>query len=367
MPETVTNDALSSVTQDGFTVTSNTESADDITQNFESTQKPKDGPEPDPEKEEAERVKKAASELGKKGAEAAAAKRAEAKAEAKKDEKVKGEEDDAVADEDDPAKEKLGKPRHDAKARMFEATRKEAAAKRELAASQERERQLTERLERLEKLASRVEGGEQKADPNKRPEADEFDDYAEYVRASARWEARQELLEHSKREAVERHTHAITASITKDVESFNEKWRKAIEADPTFSERVDHIVALKPSFLLGEGESSTVENAIADAILQSEQSIELLEHLADNPDDLTRLMRSPSRIALVREFGRIEARLGNGNGKAATTPAPASQAKAPIKPLVGSSQPAGDDLTDDTPFDEWVHKMNAKDRASRRA
>jgi hypothetical protein len=359
-----TETTIASATHDGFTVSSNSESADEIKANLEATEKPLDGEGADPKKEEADKVKRAASELGKKGGEAAAKARAEKKdSQAEEDEG----EDESV---DTPKDEKLGKPRHDPRARVMEATRKEAEARRQLAAEREEKAQMAARLERLEKIAARV-APEQEEQPSRqaqngngadpRPEANDFDDYADFTEARARWAAREEFRQQRQHAEVQHRARSYADAVTKHVNTFSER----IKSDPEAIERIDpQLLELRPTFVLGPGERPTAANGVADEIMGSENALAIMLHLSENPDEIQGLMALPNQHAIARAIAKIEAKLGDSPTRQEKS-APASKAKPPVKPVHGAAPALDDDVSDDISFEQHMARMEARGRRGR--
>lgn len=364
--------AYESVTLDGLTVTSNGESADEMTENLsQSQEKPKDGPPPDPEAEEAEKVSRAARELGKKGGQAAAEAR-------------KAAEDET--DEEKPAKP-LGKPRDDPRARMLEATRKESEAKKALQAERqerERDRQERERLAaEVRELRQRIEqpatvpqpsparqpppqtaAPDDPADP--RPVEDQFNTYAEFVEARARWAARQEYETRRAQAWQARQEQEYHARVNGAVETFNQRLSKASEETPDLMDRISpEILALRPSFALQRGEQATAHTVIANEILGSERAPALMLHLTEHPEDFQRIAALSSPLAIAKEVAKLEARL-EAAPAGISSPAPSSKANPPIRPVIGSPQ-AVDGDSEDEPFEAFVRKHNARDQSRRRA
>ncbi len=376
-----------SVTSDGFTVSSNSESAEDIQANFESEAKPKDGEAADP-------AKTTAQERGKKGGEATAAlKRKEAReakaakgrdnADGGAPDEVPGADgaDHAALDGDERADgDRLGKPKDDPRARMLEATRKEAEAKRLLREERARTDELAARLERLERgiqpqreAQARPGNGhaEDADDPMPQPAQFRGDDDA-YLSARVRWDARQEWKALNRQQAAQDAERQERAVIGKAADSVKAQWDKAVQEDPTVIERAERIANLVPSFNRHPGSPLTAGHVIADEIIRAahegKDSVALSLHLAENDDVFQGLLALPSPQAIQVEM-RILARQLNGAALTATVPqAERSKAKPPVRPVTGSPH-TGDPYatSDEDSFETHVRKMNAlekKERAS---
>lgn len=339
------------VTSGSVSLTSNTESAEALKESFAPPST--EAPEPVVEGEEPEdEVKKAASTLGKEGGKASAAKRA------------------AETSEDEPEGDDrpLGKPRHDPKARMLQATREAAELKRQLAAEgRERERLAAElNAER----AARARGADPEPqpparDPNAKPEKDDFETYEDFVAARARWEARDEFQArsrefHQQRQVMERR-QAIHGRAGEFVEHINEFEK----ADPQFREKVaPEIVGLRCSFDLHPGEMVGPDNIIADRIFDSDVAPRLMLHFTEHPQDFQRIASLRTPMEIIRAMARLEGRLEAAT--AGTSPRQSvSTAKAPVRPVMGTPQAESGELDDDAPLSAFVHRFGQRELRSR--
>lgn len=344
---------IANVTSDGFTVSSNTETADEIRENLESEAKPEDGEPADPEKEKAARVSKAAAELGKKGGEAAAAKR----------------KDDVQGDGGDEPKEgekPLGKPRDDPRARIKQQSdqlRAEREERTRLAAENAEIKARLERIERGEAPQAKPAAGDpqqQRAASGERPKEEDFDNYADYVDALTDYKVDQKLKtaqhEAEGRAFAKKHADGVVAH----VDGF--RGRIAAAGGDDFLATVDpRLLELKPSFMLPPNERPGPRNHFIDEVMASEHTAALMLHFTEHPEDVRRVLSQPNPRALAREVGRIEARFAKEEGAPAPKKAPGSNAKPPIKPISASAQ-ASDDVDDDTSFEDHYKTMNARER-----
>jgi hypothetical protein len=322
--------------------------------------------------EEKSPLSKAASELGKKGGEAAAKARKEAAKEAKPAEKAEETDDEPATEE---GKEKpLGKPRDDPRARMLEATRKEAEAKRE----RDAERARAERLERelAAERAARPAPPKPAAEPEKarpaediKPKADDFEDYEQFLDARDAYNRRQWERETEARAQVS----ARQRSVDSTVFSFNERLAGVKADNPEFAAKFHEFMGgvspevrdLQPSFMRAEGQRPDASHVIADEIIRSEHAPALMLHFTEHPEDLQRVkaLRTPDDV-------KVEVRLIARGLEAATTVATStepevSKAKPPVRPVTGSPHTADSEPDDDTPYDDHVRIMNAKERRKR--
>lgn len=362
------------VTDDGFRIDSNSSSGDDIKQALESSPKP---PSKEPEKKGPD-PSEAASVLGKKGGEASAAARKikpipprkeakegaveepesiEAEAEARKLEA-----DEAIRAEASPEKRK-----ELASERIREATRK-AAEERRL--REEIERQASFYRQQYEAAVAEREAL-RRADPKpqERPESEreklpfkpeEFENYEDYLDARddynrKRWEA-------SVRE------EAQLAAIKTQLDDTLGKYFGRMNAAQVDEDSAREIVQ-SSSMARRPDEQLTPQHVICDEIIGSERAVELRQHLIDNPDVFQRLVTLPSPLAVQREMAKLEAKLeAQAEAAAAGNSVPAkaiSKAHPPARPVAGAPTTA-DEITGEESYEEYVTKMNARERRGRR-
>lgn len=357
-----------SYTSDGFTVTSTDETAEQIAANLEAEPAPKDGPAPDPEKEEAERVSKAASELGKKGGKAAAEKRAAEKEQAPKEEAKPEPAEKAAADEDEEKpeeseeqkRERLSK--RDARSRVLEATRKESEAKRRAAEAEQRAALLEARLAEIERrVAPKPEETPAResapTDDDPEPREDEFEDYGQYVRAAARWEYRQEAKKHEAIRQQQMVAVAAQRAIQQTVSTFTSRIAEARKNTPDFDARVEAVAALQPTIELPDPEQATGENFLADELLNSEMAPALMLHLSAHPDELQRIALLTSRRAMAREVAKLEARLEAATTRP-TASSPVSKAHPPVRPVTGTPTTVDEPDPENEDFDAYMRRVS---------
>jgi general stress protein YciG len=291
-------------------------------------------------------------EIGKKGGEASAKARAEqAKAaEAKPEPEAKEPEAKPEAEDAD----KPGNPRHDARARVMEATRK-------LAEERKRADALEARLAALEagrapeQPKPAAEAGAP-AQPGGRPVADQFETYEDFVEALTDWKADQreakKQAEATQRAQVEQHTQALTSTM----DGFLGRLAKAREATPDLETRIDpRLTALVPAFTLPPGQEPGPLNVLGQELIESEHSVELMLYLSEHEEEVVALLKSPSPAALARGVGRLEAKLAGQPEPEAPREKPVSRAPAPLRPVTPSSVPDSD-VTGDMDFDTYMRR-----------
>jgi hypothetical protein len=361
-----------SVESDGFKVSSNSKSVEQLTEDLkltpeETTAEPEAEPEKAEKDAEAERLAKAAAELGKKGGEAAAAKRAAAK-----------ETPDEEEPEPGPDGKPLGKPRDDPRARMLEATRAAAELKRQVA-EERRER------ERLAAEVAQLRAGRQEAPPPPKPNGDaepqqsDFETYEDYVKATANYVARKAAAEHYEKQRAEAErrymAHAYQEKIESSISGFTERLNTAARAElgntatpqavrewgESFMSRIAPEVAqLEPSFNLPPGQRVGPQNVIADELISSEHAPALMLHFTEHRDDLQRIasLRTPRDIA--REMAKLEARLDAAT--TATSPKPqVSKANPPVRPVTGAPHTVDAEPGPDASYEDFKRYWNARE------
>lgn len=371
------------VISDGFSVTTNKGTAEELEANLKSEAAPLDGAPEDPKEAEERETKAAAAKLGKKGGEAAAQARAKAakepddlKAEGEaKPEKVvaKAEfekEAPAAKDEETP-----GNPRHDAKARIAQLAREKNEAKREA----EEARAEVARLKAEREAPAKPAVGDKAAtatttEEDPEPSAEAFESYEQYVKAQARWEARQEIKAERKKDEERLNIERQVEHIKKRGETFRERVFAAEKSDPGLKTRlaapeaVELQKRLAPSWALPPGTSMKAINDISDAIIDSEQAAQLLVYLSENPDEMDQIERLPNQSAVMRAMGRLEAVVSKEAPPAQTSKpvAVVSQAKPPVKPISGSPAAGEENMDDEDDFDAYKRKADIRDSKLRR-
>lgn len=331
-------------------------------------------------------VSKSASELGKLGAKAAAeARKAKAeesdaeKPEAKpvrdgspektekpqsepetgSEEKAAGEkESDEV--EEKPPEEKKPNPRHDPKARMLEATRKEAEAKRALRAEQEAKAALEARLAALERQAAPKEPERaSQRDPDAAPDLKDFISQAEtYEEGLAKYlEARDEFRD--RQHAIRSQQEAVNHAIRTQAQKFQESAAKHMDR---YS---DEVLSLQTEFQLPEGTQPTGANWIANELFASpETAPSLMLHLSEHPEELQRIAALPNPRAVSREMAKLEARLEAATaGNSPRRDEEVSRAAPPVRPVTGKPYVIeGDTYREGMNLDEYARIWNKQKR-----
>lgn len=337
------------VESEGFKVTSNHETAEQLGANLNT-------PEEKPD------LSEAASELGKASAAKRAAETQDGNETAETDAKPKEVQDEAG---NEAATKPLGKPRDDPRARMLEATRKEAEAKREVA-------RLAAELERYRQAAKPAEPPAEKPKvPTGKPRLNDIlaneEDFNEGIEkyfderlqaARQEWHQEQEV-----RTRAEAHVRGVDSLIQKHRTAL----LKAAAENPVFDERAGPILLSlpPPTPLLADPNQWGPGHIVSDEIIFSgEKGPALLLHFADHPDDLQRILalQSPDDV-------KIEMRLiARGLSAAPTAPAPVqvSKAKPPVRPVTGAPHTAESVPDDGSSYEDHKRYWDAKEKSARR-
>lgn len=178
------------------------------------------------------------------------------------------------------------------------------------------------------------------------PKPDNFDSYEDYL------DARAEFIVEKHTEARERHAAAERASNERvkgtetKITAFTERVVKAREADPEFDAKIDPgLLKIVPAFSLLKGEPVQPANVLLQEIVTSEAATALLVHFS-TPDGhaewqaMAKLAYEDSPAAMLRAFGRTEARFLSTEKPAAAVAAAKPFTSAPAPPTVLGKEPA---------------------------
>lgn len=264
------------------------------------------------------------------------------------------------------------KPRNDPQARIDQITAKAREAERRAEAAERRAAELEARTSQPSAPTPRAVTppvDDVPPDPKKYT-GEEYD--PEYMRAMARYEAKQEIRQQEEvRQTHERQQREEYEHRTVN-EAFAERYNAAVDQDPSFVSR------LYPSLMntvrygmlsAEEKKNPPVASLILEEVFHSEHPKEMLLYACD-PANAQRLATLPP-TKLRRELVSFEARLDAAPvAGSAPKAVPVSHAKPPIQP-VGSTpvsaaegSPPGDDATDE----EWyAWKARSKRAAGKRS
>ena len=186
-------------------------------------------------------------------------------------------------------------------------------------ARQEAQRERQARLDAEQRLVAmqQQQRPQQVVQYDAEPQPSQFSDAFEYAKALAEFSTERALAERDRQVAQAREQEAQQ----KIIQSWAQKVQEAKAEMPDF----DELVAAS---------DVVVNNAVRDAILESDVGPKILYHLAEN-NDLAKKIASLSPNAALREIGRLEARFEAKPETKQTAPLVRSKAPAPIQPIRG--------------------------------
>jgi len=197
--------------------------------------------------------------------------------------------------------------------RFSEITKQREEARKEAQTERQARVELEQRLAVLEQQRQ----PQQQSYVDQEPQPSQFADAFEYAKALAEFSTEKALAERDRQFAQAREQEAQQ----KIIQSWAQKVQEAKAELPDF----DDLVAAS---------DVVVNNAVRDAILESDVGPKILYHLAEN-NDLAKKIASLSPNAALREIGRLEARFEAKPDTKQTAPVVRSKAPAPIQPIRG--------------------------------
>jgi hypothetical protein len=245
---------------------------------------------------------------------------------------------------------KRSEAKKDMKARMLEATQKQAAEKKradEIEARANRaEAELAEYRRKLTTEAPKP--AEPKAKPafvedpsDPAPKEDDFENYSQFVAATARWGARQEHREISKTAENESRRVAFREFQIDKVKKFNERVSERAKTDPDLT-LPDSVVNLLPKKPFEMDHQLTADDHIGAYFTSEERGLDLMVYFKDHEDELGRIRTLPPYRVPI-ELARIEGRL---DGAITATPEKPVTVRAnpPVRPVTAVPPSAEDPM-----------------------
>lgn len=170
------------------------------------------------------------------------------------------------------------------------------------------------------------------------PDPDKFDTHAEYVRAVARWEAKQ-LRDEGRRESQKK---ALETERAKLAETYSERVKAFAEKVDDFQDAIDDV------------DDIPVSPAVSEIIFTSENGPALAYELAKNRAEFERINKLPP-LAAARELGKIESRLASQASKETKPQTKTTQAPKPMEPVRGGQAKVAKSIDDpDLSFTDYV-------------
>jgi hypothetical protein len=195
--------------------------------------------------------------------------------------------------------------------RFSEITKQREEARKEAQAERDQRLALEQRLAALEQQAQ----PQQVTQVDQEPQPSQFADAFEYAKALAEFSTEKALAERDRQMALAKEQEAQQKII--------ESWAQKVQAAKAELPDFDDLVA---------SSDVVVNDAVRDAILESDVGPRILYHLAEN-DDLARKIAGLSPNAALRWIGKLEARFESKPEQ--TAPVVRSKAPTPIQPIRG--------------------------------
>jgi len=212
--------------------------------------------------------------------------------------------------------------------RFSEITKQREEARKEAQNERQARVELEQRLAALEQQRQ----PQQQSYVDQEPQPSQFNDAFEYAKALAEFSTEKALAERDRQVAQQREQEAQQ----KIIQSWAQKVQEAKAELPDF----DDLVA---------SSDVVVNNAVRDAILESDVGPKILYHLAEN-NDLAKKIASLSPNAALREIGKLEAKFEAKPETTQTAPVVRSKAPAPIQPIRGGQGKADVPISADGEF-----------------
>ena len=212
--------------------------------------------------------------------------------------------------------------------RFSEITKQREEARKEAQNERQARVELEQRLAALEQQRQ----PQQQSYVDSEPQPSQFNDAFEYAKALAEFSTEKALAERDRQMAQQREQEAQQ----KIIQSWAQKVQEAKAELPDF----DDLVA---------SSDVVVNNAVRDAILESDVGPKILYHLAEN-NDLAKKIASLSPNAALREIGKLEAKFEVNPETKQTAPVVRSKAPTPIQPIRGGQGKADVPISADGEF-----------------
>lgn len=173
-----------------------------------------------------------------------------------------------------------------------------------------------ERAEKEAALAelARYRAGEPSKKPdnaNGEPKEDDFETYGEYVKAQARFEARQEFKTQQEQERKSQGEKQVRETYQAKIGDYRQKAAEYAQTQPDFDERVSEYMG-----------SGYVTQEVEAAVIDSDMGPQVAYYLATHPEEAMAL-DGKGIVAINKAIGKIEAKLeGQKSSPVRTTKAP---------------------------------------------
>lgn len=190
-------------------------------------------------------------------------------------------------------------------------------------------------IERLIRLAQRGDTAPAPSDDTE-PKREDFEDYEAFVRADARWQARQEFRQLTEQQQAQQRQQQHE----REAAAVQQRWDESHEA------ALDRYDDYEEMF---EAVGTSITGTHASAIRNADDPAEVVYWLGKNPKEFAKF-KDLSGVALLKAVGRIEERIHSQRAQQ-------SKAPPPVAPIKGST-PTPNKLTDDLPPEKWLELRN---------
>ncbi len=248
-------------------------------------------------------------------------------------------------------------------ARVQYATRIAAEAKKERDEIEQRYKEAQAELEKLRgpktpaMPSMPAEAKPEAAQSNGRPKQEDFTDYDQWQEALMDWKIEQR----ESNTKVQQERELALQHQEKTFHEFQARVKERVE-----SGRDDNLtpeaIALVPRGALDFSKKLSNDEVLGWYIVSEKTGIDLLKHVSDNPVELQRL-RGLGQGALLIELGRLDGRLSSAITATEPKTTQISRAAPPVRPVTASAPSGEDDLDGSEPFEVYAKKrMRQMDR-----
>lgn len=270
------------------------------------------------------------------------------------------EQDDAAADESADQQQAESESSDDDQVEEEKPKRENGINKRIRELVEERNQERAERQKLTQQLADALKGKEPQQPQMQKPDAkvdevpkvDNFERYEDYLGAMMEYKANQ-LFKAKQQEAYQAQQQAEHQRLVQ------EQHQRVVEQQSKLNSLTQEGEKKYPDFyekvFPGQGKAVPISEIVGQALLESENSVDLMYYLSTNRAEAERIAKlSPARQLV--ELGKLETSLPKIQQ---------SKAPAPIKSVVGKRTTATDVPRDDDDMDTWAMKEQARLKKSR--
>ena len=271
-----------------------------------------------------------------------------------------------VKDDATEAEKPLGKnnkSRHDPTERVKQALREKKEAQENAEYARKERDEISARANAAQEELTRLKASMAPKAPaaEGKPKSDDFESWEDYTEALTEWKV-QEIRKVDQESAVKARMEHAKGAMHDD---FGKRMAARLSADPSIRERISGtVLQLRPLSVLGENEPKGPLNLLAEQFIRSPLSAELMMYFSENESELQRFSTlHPLRFGV--ELGKIEGRF-DAASVTATAPTETSKANPPVRPVTGGPATGEREPNDDAPFEEHLRFHNARDRVNAR-